>query len=139
MADPVPDTTLVQIQPPTNFDFTRPELWPLWEKRFLRYLNVTGLVAKTDVIKIDILCYSMGEKSEEILVQIMPNCLLQFEITSSGGGGERRSVYNGAAYQGRVMRLWEFEGSAIPRPHRDWVNRYTNVGEAAIDLGSNLR
>ncbi|XP_071646588.1 uncharacterized protein [Temnothorax longispinosus] len=60
------------IQTPEEFDFNKPELWPRWVKRFERYISVTGLSEKPDKDKINLLCYTMGEKSEEILIQVMP-------------------------------------------------------------------
>lgn len=67
----------VNIQVPGEFDFSKPESWPKWIKRFERYLSVTKLIEKSDKEKIDLLCYSMGGKFEEILTQVMPT------ITSS--------------------------------------------------------
>lgn len=61
------------VNSPTEFDFTKPESWTVWIKRFDRYLSITGLDKKADADKIDILCYTMGEKSEEILKQIIPD------------------------------------------------------------------
>ena len=60
------------VKAPDEMDFSKPELWIVWIKRFERYLSVTGANKKADKEKIDILCYVMGEKSEEILTQILP-------------------------------------------------------------------
>lgn len=66
----------LNIQAPGEFDFDNPELWPKWIKRFERYMSVIGLIGKSNIEKINLLCYTMGEKirrnSEEILTQIMP-------------------------------------------------------------------
>jgi len=70
-------TSTVNIQVPGELDFSKPESWPKWIKRFERYLSVIKLIEKSDKEKIDLLCYSMGEKSEEILTQVIPT------ITSS--------------------------------------------------------
>lgn len=60
------------IQTPGEFDFNKPELWPRWVKRFERYISITGVSEKPDKDRINLLCYTMGEKSEEILIQVMP-------------------------------------------------------------------
>lgn len=77
MADPAP---VIQVnasaanflQLLSNFDFSKPETLPTWKKRSIRYLNVAALSAKPAVEKIDLLLYAMGEKSEEIFMQVMP-------------------------------------------------------------------
>ncbi|XP_029163411.1 uncharacterized protein K02A2.6-like [Nylanderia fulva] len=61
------------VQPPSEFDFSRPELWPTWIKRFERYLSVSNSSKKSKKEKIDLLCYVMGEKSEEIFSQVVPD------------------------------------------------------------------
>ncbi|EZA47292.1 hypothetical protein X777_16444, partial [Ooceraea biroi] len=61
------------IQAPGEFDFSRPETWPKWIKRFERYISVTGLSDKSEQDKINLLCYTMGEKSEEVMIQVMPS------------------------------------------------------------------
>jgi len=57
------------VQPPSEFNFNKPETWPMWIKRFERY--VADLTKKPDKEKINLLCYIMGEKSEEILNQVL--------------------------------------------------------------------
>lgn len=66
-------TSMANIRVPEEFEFNKPESWPKWIKRFGRYISVTELVKKSDKDKIDLLYYRMGEKSEEILLQVMPN------------------------------------------------------------------
>lgn len=58
------------VPTPDVFDFTKPELWPMWKKRFVRYLNVSGNSIKPEEEKVDLLIYLMGEKAEEILKTI---------------------------------------------------------------------
>lgn len=54
---------------PSEFNFSQPQSWPQWKKRFGRYLSVSGLSNKTDKEKVDILIYLMGNEAEEILLQ----------------------------------------------------------------------
>lgn len=60
------------VKPPNEFNFDKPELWSTWIKRFERYMSVSNLSQKTEKEKVDLLCYVMGEKSEEVLKQILP-------------------------------------------------------------------
>lgn len=61
------------LQPPGELEFSRPETWPRWLKRFERYLSVSDATCRGDKKKIDMLCYLMGERAEEILSQVMPD------------------------------------------------------------------
>ena len=56
-----------QIAPPEPFDFTVPENWLSWSRRFDRFREVSGLEMKDDGIQISTLVYAMGSKAEEIL------------------------------------------------------------------------
>lgn len=60
---------LANIAPPEPFNFSLPENWDKWRKRFERYINVSGQCTKPAKEQIDLLFYIMGEKSEEILLQ----------------------------------------------------------------------
>lgn len=42
----------------------------MWLKKFERYVSVTDSSGRSDSDKINLLCYAMGEKSEEILVRL---------------------------------------------------------------------
>lgn len=63
---------VVPINSPKEFDFSKPELWTARLKRFERYLSVSQADKKSEKERIDMLCYMMGEKAEEILSQVMP-------------------------------------------------------------------
>lgn len=57
------------VQAPTEFNFSQPQQWPQWKKRFDRYMSVSGFCKKLDKEKIDMLIYLMGNEAEEILLQ----------------------------------------------------------------------
>ncbi|XP_046629996.1 uncharacterized protein LOC124310228 [Neodiprion virginianus] len=65
--------TTSNVNSPREFEFTKPEAWPVWIKRFERYLSVAGLTNKSEKEKVDLLCYTMGEEAEDILLRIFPN------------------------------------------------------------------
>ncbi|XP_025834030.1 uncharacterized protein LOC112905573 [Agrilus planipennis] len=75
----MPETTAapIRVSPPCAFNFNAPEEWPVWSKRFGRYLSISGLESKSDKEKIDLFCYCAGEKAEEILKQVIPSASLE--------------------------------------------------------------
>ncbi|UYV65139.1 K02A2.6-like [Cordylochernes scorpioides] len=54
------------IQPPETFDFSTPNEWPKWRKRFERYLVVSGMKKKEEADKIDLFMYLMGDRADDI-------------------------------------------------------------------------
>ncbi|UYV60640.1 hypothetical protein LAZ67_1001743, partial [Cordylochernes scorpioides] len=54
------------IQPPETFDFSTPNEWPRWRKRFERYLVVSGMKKKEEADKIDLFMYLMGDRADDI-------------------------------------------------------------------------
>eukprot|EP00118_Oscarella_pearsei_P023104 m.272463 g.272463 ORF g.272463 m.272463 type:complete len:1311 (+) comp40563_c0_seq3:40-3972(+) len=52
---------------PNQFNFAKPEEWPMWRKRWERYRVATKLNNKGEDIQVSTFIYSMGEKAEEIL------------------------------------------------------------------------
>ncbi|UYV60538.1 K02A2.6-like [Cordylochernes scorpioides] len=61
----VPDVKF-RIQPPETFDFSTPNEWPKWRKRFERYLVVSGMKKKEEADKIDLFMYLMGDRADDI-------------------------------------------------------------------------
>ncbi|UYV74195.1 hypothetical protein LAZ67_11002385 [Cordylochernes scorpioides] len=57
---------MAQIQPPETFDFSTPNEWPKWRKRFERYLVVSGIKKKEEADKIDLFMYLMGDRADDI-------------------------------------------------------------------------
>ncbi|UYV79585.1 hypothetical protein LAZ67_17003172 [Cordylochernes scorpioides] len=55
-----------KIQPPETFDFSTPNEWPKWRKRFERYLVVSGMKKKEEADKIDLFMYLMGDRADDI-------------------------------------------------------------------------
>ncbi|UYV64476.1 K02A2.6-like [Cordylochernes scorpioides] len=54
------------IQPPETFDFSTPNEWPKWRKRFEQYLVVSGMKKKEEADKIDLFMYLMGDRADDI-------------------------------------------------------------------------
>ncbi|UYV79328.1 K02A2.6-like, partial [Cordylochernes scorpioides] len=57
---------MAQIQPPETFDFSTPNEWPKWRKRFERYFVVSGMKKKEEADKIDLFMYLMGDRADDI-------------------------------------------------------------------------
>lgn len=57
------------VPAPEAFNFNEPDSWPIWSKRFERYISVGGFAEKTDQEKVNMLLYIMGQDSETILLQ----------------------------------------------------------------------
>ena len=54
------------LQPPAPFDFSKPDEWPKWIKRFEQY-RVAGLSKDADIRQIGTLLYCLGEEADDVL------------------------------------------------------------------------
>ncbi|KAI4883040.1 hypothetical protein NFI96_008821 [Prochilodus magdalenae] len=54
-----------QIPPPPKFDFTWPEEWPKWIKRFERFRIASGLELQAEENQVNTLIYTMGDEAED--------------------------------------------------------------------------
>ncbi|KAI4890341.1 hypothetical protein NFI96_013731, partial [Prochilodus magdalenae] len=59
-----------QISPPPKFDFTRPEEWPKWIKRFERFRIASGLELQAEENQVNTLIYTMGDEAEDIITSL---------------------------------------------------------------------
>ena len=53
-----------QVAPPETFDFSSPEQWPGWSRRFERFRTASGLVEKEDAMQVSTIVYSMGAQAD---------------------------------------------------------------------------
>ena len=51
-----------QVSPPEAFDFSKPDSWPKWIRRFEQFCQVSGLQGKVNT-----LIYMMGDKANDFL------------------------------------------------------------------------
>ncbi len=56
-----------QISPPSSFDFTKPEEWPRWVRRFDRFRISSGLDEQPAENQVNTLIYTMGDQADDIL------------------------------------------------------------------------
>ena len=58
----------IRLQAPGHFDFSKPEEWPKWMKRFQQYRSASGRDAEGELRQVDTLLYCMGGEAESVLV-----------------------------------------------------------------------
>ena len=54
------------IAPPENFDFSEPDDWPKWQRRFEQFHIASGLSQKDEPNQINALTYLMGDRADNI-------------------------------------------------------------------------
>lgn len=59
-----------QVPPPQKFDFSKPEEWPKWSKRFERFRVASGLELQPEENQVNALIYTMGDEAEDILTSL---------------------------------------------------------------------
>ncbi len=66
MAQPTPTATFT-IQPPEPFDFSKPQEWERWIRRFDRFRLASNLNATSEENQVNTLVYCMGDEAEDVL------------------------------------------------------------------------
>ena len=56
-----------QVSPPDQFDFSQPNVWPKWVRRFERFRCALGLTDKAETLQVHTLIYSMGDAADHVL------------------------------------------------------------------------
>ena len=56
-----------QVTPPEPFNFTHPEEWVRWIRRFERFRKASSLDQKEEEAQVNTLIYSMGDEADDIL------------------------------------------------------------------------
>ena len=56
------------IQPPESFDFSKPQEWDKWIRRFERFRLASNLHASSDENQVNTLIYCMGDEADDILL-----------------------------------------------------------------------
>ena len=59
--------TSLHLDPPASFNFTRPDEWPHWKRRFQQFQSASGLSSESEERQISILLYCMGQTAEDTL------------------------------------------------------------------------
>ena len=59
--------TAINLKPPAAFDFSKPDEWPKWRKRFQQFRSASGLEGEAESRQVDTLLYCLGEEADCIL------------------------------------------------------------------------
>ena len=60
-------TASVQLRPPDNFDFSKPDTWTRWKKRFEQFRVASGLNAQDKERQVSTLLYCIGDEADAVL------------------------------------------------------------------------
>ena len=59
-----------KFNPPAEFDFSLPDAWPEWKKRFSRYRLAAKLNKEDEDVQVSTLLYNMGSEAESVFDQL---------------------------------------------------------------------
>lgn len=57
----------IRLDPPAQFDFSKPDEWPKWKRRFQQYQSTAGLATEDETRQVDTLLYCMDEEADSVL------------------------------------------------------------------------
>ena len=57
----------IRLQPPEPFDFTKPDNWMKWKRRFEQFRDASGLSSAAETRQVSTLLYTMGENADNVL------------------------------------------------------------------------
>ena len=60
-------TMTLQLQPPEPFNFSTPDEWGRWARRFEQFRMASGLYKEEEERQVNILLYCLGEGAEDVL------------------------------------------------------------------------
>ena len=60
-------TNPVTLKTPENFDFSKPDLWSKWKRRFEQFASASGLDKEDDARRVSTLLYCLGEEADDVL------------------------------------------------------------------------
>ena len=119
-----PATPSYQIAPPSEMDFSKPEEWAKWIRRFERFRQASGLSTKAETDQVNTLVYSMGDEADDILQSLS----LNDEDNATFNGvkakfdayfiGSRNVIYERAKFNQRKQMTGEAVDSFITSLHK---------------------
>ena len=57
----------IHLEPPESFNFSKPNDWPKWKRRFQQYRTASGLTKEDDPRQVSTLMYCLGETADDVL------------------------------------------------------------------------
>ena len=64
----------IRLEAPVRFNFSRPDDWTKWKRRFNQYRIASGLAEEGEVCQISTLLYCMGDEADTILISTNISC-----------------------------------------------------------------
>ena len=58
----------ISLQPPEQFDFTKPDNWIKWKWQFKQFCKALGLTGAVETHQVSILLYTMGENVKKVFI-----------------------------------------------------------------------
>ena len=62
--------TSTRLPPPGEFNFSKPDEWPKWRRRFEQYRGASGLDAESESRQVDTLLYCLGDEADSVLASM---------------------------------------------------------------------
>ena len=112
-------TATYQVSPPEQFNFTKPEEWPKWTRRFERFRKALGLAEKEEETQVNTLVYSMGDEADDILrsFRLSEEDAKKYDVVKAKFDGyfvkRRNVIYERAKFNQRCQELGESVDSFI--------------------------
>ena len=57
----------IRLESSQSFDFSKPDDWPKWKRRFQQYRTASGLAKEDDPRQVSTLLYCLGETADDVL------------------------------------------------------------------------
>ena len=93
---------------PDKLNFSKPEEWPRWIKRFERYLSVAGITS--DDQKVNTLIYAMGPQAEDVMLMfgLAADAAKKYDVVRAKFESHfivrRNVIYERARFNSRVQK-----------------------------------
>ena len=101
------------IRPPGQFNFTKPDEWPKWKKRFKQFRSASKLSTELDTQQINTLLYCLGEEAESVLASagfaVAPDTKYDAVMEKFDAHFKVRMIFERARFNRRSQR----EGESI--------------------------
>ena len=103
----------IRLEAPQPFNFTTPDDWPRWKRRFEQYRQASGLSAENEGRQISTLLYCMGENAEETLssTHISENARKKYDEVVAAFDGyfqvRKNTIFERACFNRRVQNVGE--------------------------------
>nr|XP_055068361.1 uncharacterized protein LOC129450004 [Misgurnus anguillicaudatus] len=137
MAQPTTTATFT-IQPPEPFDFTKPQEWERWIRRFDRFRLASNLNATSEENQVNTLVYCMGDEAEDVLKGLTLTEDQRKKYTDVEAGFDaffvpkKNVIYERAKFNQRVQLLGETVDSFIIALYG--LAEHCNYGELQKEL-----